>query len=83
MNMLKPAASSTALVTGSWFMAAPGAFDGQDGAMVGRTDLGSNSNGYFTPYWVNDGTKISMQPLNSVNDYEQPYYVQPSSPERR
>ncbi|MFC5374500.1 methyl-accepting chemotaxis protein [Brevundimonas faecalis] len=77
MNMLKPAATATPLVTGSWFMASPGAFDGMDAAMAGRTDLGSNSNGYFTPYWVNDGSKISMQPLNSVNDYEQPYYVQP------
>jgi methyl-accepting chemotaxis protein len=77
MNMLKPAASSTPLVTGSWFMAAPGAFDGLDGAMTGRTDLGSNANGNFTPYWVNDGSTISMQPLNSANDYEQPYYVQP------
>ena len=77
MNMLKPAATATPLVTGSWFMAAPGAFDGQDAAMIGRTDLGSNQNGYFTPYWVNDGSNISMQPLNSANDYEQPYYVQP------
>ena len=77
MNMLKPAASGTSLVTGSWFMSAPGAFDGMDSAMIGRTDLGSNSNGYFTPYWVNDGSKIIMQPLNSVDDYEQPYYVQP------
>ena len=77
MNMLKPAASSTPLVTGSWFMAAPGLFDGLDSAMAGRTDMGSNANGYFTPYWVNDGSTISMQPLNSANDYEQPYYVKP------
>ena len=77
MNMLKPAATATPLVTGSWFMAAPGAFDGMDAAMAGRTDLGSNANGYFTPYWVNDGSKISMQPLNSADDYSQPYYVQP------
>ncbi len=76
MAMLKPSATATPLVMGSWFMAAPGAFDGQDGAMAGRIDLGSNASGHFTPYWVNDGGQIVMQPLDTGNDYEQPYYTQ-------
>ena len=77
MAMLKPGATATPLVMGSWFIAAPGAFDGRDAALAGRTDLGANAAGNFLPYWVNDGGTITMQPLNAGNDYEQPYFTQP------
>ncbi len=76
MAMLKPAATATPLVMGSWFIAAPGAFDGRDAALAGRKDLGSNSAGNFLPYWVNDGGTITMQPLDTGVDYDQPYYTQ-------
>ena len=77
MAMMKPAATATPLVLGSWFIAAPGAFDGRDAALAGRVDLGSNAAGNFLPYWVNDGGVITMQPLNAGNDYEQPYFTLP------
>lgn len=35
MAMLKPGATATPLVMGSWFIAAPGAFDGRDAALAG------------------------------------------------
>ncbi|GAA0399524.1 methyl-accepting chemotaxis protein [Brevundimonas terrae] len=76
MAMMKPAASATPLVMGSWFIAAPNAFDGRDAALAGRLDLGSSSAGNFLPYWVNDGGTITMQPLDTGSDYEQPYYTQ-------
>ena len=74
--MLKPAATATPLVLGSWFMAAPDAFDGRDATMAGRTDLGSNSTGRFLPYWVNDSGQITMQPLDTGSDYDQAYFTQ-------
>jgi methyl-accepting chemotaxis protein len=77
MAMMKPAATATPLVLGSWFIAAPGAFDGRDASLAGRVDLGSNAAGNFLPYWVNDGGVITMQPLNAGNDYEQPYFTLP------
>src|SRR5690606_34978065 len=47
-----------------------------DAALAGRLDLGSSSAGNFLPYWVNDGGTITMQPLDTGSDYEQPYYTQ-------
>ena len=76
MAMLKPAATATPLVLGSWFIAAPNAFDGRDASLTNRVDLGSNASGNFLPYWVNDGGTITMQPLNSGNDYEEAYFTQ-------
>jgi len=76
MAMLKPAATATPIVLGSWFMAAPDAFDGQDATLGGRADLGSNKAGNFTPYWVNGGDgKITMEPLDTGNDYNEAYYT--------
>ncbi|MGH7020568.1 MAG: cache domain-containing protein, partial [Brevundimonas sp.] len=77
LAMLKPAASATPLVMGSWFMAAPDAFDGRDAAMAGRDDLGSNASGRFLPYWVNDGGTTTLQEPMESSDYELPYYKQP------
>ncbi|MBB4798943.1 methyl-accepting chemotaxis protein [Brevundimonas bullata] len=79
MAMLKPAAAATPLVMGSWFMAAPDAFDGRDAAMTGRADLGSNASGRFMTYWVNDGGTITLQKPMESSDYEEPYYAQPFS----
>ncbi|MBN9479523.1 MAG: methyl-accepting chemotaxis protein [Bordetella sp.] len=76
--MLKPAATATPLVLGAWFMAAPDAFDGRDGEMAGRTAAGSNSQGRFLPYWVNDGGQTRLQPLDSGTDYDQAYFTVPT-----
>ncbi|WP_312780413.1 methyl-accepting chemotaxis protein [Brevundimonas sp.] len=75
--MLKPAASATPLVMGSWFMAAPDAFDGRDAAMAGRDDLGSNASGRFLTYWVNDADTTTLQAPMESTDYEEPYFTQP------
>ena len=76
--MLKPAATATPLVMGSWFMAAPDAFDGRDAEMAGRTAAGSNTQGRFLPYWVNDAGQTSLQPLDTGSDYDQAYFTQPT-----
>ena len=76
MAMLKPGATATPVTLGSWFIAAPNAFDGQDAAMAGRAGTGSNKAGNFTPYWVNAGDgQLTMEPLNTGNDYNEPYYT--------
>jgi methyl-accepting chemotaxis protein len=75
VSMLKPNAESSDFVLGSWFIALPNAFDGKDAEMVGQTALGANSKGAFSPYWVHDGGKVIFQPLDSSDDYAQPYFA--------
>ena len=74
--MVKPAATATPLIMGSWFMAAPNAFDGQDAAYIGRDDLGSNAAGHFLLYWVNDGTSTKLQEAMESTDYAGAFYTQ-------
>jgi methyl-accepting chemotaxis protein len=75
VGMLKPNAESSDFVLGSWFIALPNTFDGKDAEMVGQTALGANSKGAFSPYWVHDGGKVIFQPLDSSDDYAQPYFA--------
>jgi methyl-accepting chemotaxis protein len=75
VGMLKPNAESSEFVLGSWFIALPNSFDGKDAEMVGQTALGANSKGAFSPYWVHDGGRVIFQPLDSSDDYAQPYFA--------
>jgi len=74
VQMLKPAATASSVVLGAWFMEVPGAFDGQGAAHLGDVGAGSNKLGQFTPYWVNDGGSVRMEPLDTGDDYDQPFY---------
>jgi methyl-accepting chemotaxis protein len=73
-QLIKPAASASPMILGSWFMEVPDALDGQDAAHMGDVTAGSNKAGQFTPYWVNDGGQLKLEPLDTGNDYEQPFY---------
>ena len=73
-QMLKPSASASPMILGAWFMEAPDAVDGQGAAHLGDTAAGSNKLGQFTPYWVNNGGQLSLEPLDTGTDYEQPFY---------
>ena len=73
-QLLKPSASASPMILGAWFMEIPDALDGQDAAHIGDTAGGSNKLGQFTPYWVNNGGQLSLEPLDTGTDYEQPFY---------
>jgi len=76
MAMLKPNLEVSKLVLGSWFFAAPNAFDGQDAAFVGRADMGSNSNGRFEPYWAHPTKdKVVMEPPEDADVFGAPFYA--------
>ena len=72
--MAKPAATLSPIVLDSWFMIAPGAWDGQDAALAGASVPGSNSAGNFAPFWVRraDGSIVS-EPTEPA-DYAEGYY---------
>ena len=74
MAMLKPALGSSKLVMGSWFFAAPNAFDGKDASFAGQTALGSNSSGSFEPYWAKLDGKINMEPPEDAQIFGEPFY---------
>ena len=74
-DMLRPAATASPMVLGAWFMEVPDALDGQDAAHLGDVAAGSNKLGQFTPYWVNDGGQVRLEPLDTGSDYEQPFYT--------
>jgi methyl-accepting chemotaxis protein len=73
-EMIKPAASASPMILGAWFMEVPNELDGLDEAHMGQVEMGSNKLGQFTPYWVNDGGTLSLEPLDTGSDYEQPFY---------
>ncbi|MFZ5730481.1 MAG: HAMP domain-containing protein, partial [Pseudomonadota bacterium] len=75
MAMLKPNLDASPLVMGSWFFAAPEAFDGRDAEFVGRADLGSNSSGRFEAYWARvDGADI-MEPPEDADVFDEAFYT--------
>jgi len=75
IELLKPNALSSDLVMGSWFFAAPNAWDGQDGANIGRKDLGSNSTGNFMPYLARHGETLNMEPPENADVYPLEFYA--------
>ncbi len=75
VELLKPNALSSDLVMGSWFFAAPNAWDGQDVANAGRKDLGSNSTGNFMPYLARDGETLTIEPPENADVYDEEFYA--------
>jgi len=73
-EMIKPAASASPMILGSWFMEIPNELDGADAAHMGDAAAGSNKLGQFTPYWVNNGGELRLEPLDTGTDYEQAFY---------
>ena len=75
MAMLKPNLDVSPLTMGSWFFAAPNAFDGQDAAFAGQKALGSNSQGRFEPYWAHAGGETIMEPPEDGDLFGEPFYT--------
>ncbi|CAN7493133.1 methyl-accepting chemotaxis protein [Phenylobacterium sp. LjRoot219] len=73
--MLKPNLNVSPLVMGSWFFAAPDAFDGQDAAFAGRRELGSNSAGRFETYWARVGDAITLEPPEDAAVFGEAFYT--------
>lgn len=78
-EILRRNAAASDLLIGAWFLAHQDGYDGRDAQMAGRTDLGSNSRGMFTPYWVKDNGKLVQQPLDTDDLYETDYLAMPFS----
>jgi methyl-accepting chemotaxis protein len=74
MSMLKPALGNSDLLMGSWFFAAPDAFDGRDAEFRGQKALGSNANGRFEPYWAKVDGQITMEPPEDAQVFGEPFY---------
>ncbi|WP_374469414.1 methyl-accepting chemotaxis protein [Phenylobacterium sp.] len=74
MAMLKPALDSSSLVMGSWFFAAPNAFDGRDAEFAGQKALGSNSTGSFEPYWARVDGQVTIEPPEDTQVFGEPFY---------
>ncbi|PZQ64327.1 MAG: chemotaxis protein [Phenylobacterium zucineum] len=75
VDILKRNVTSSDLVMGSWYFAAPNAWDGQDAAFAGRRDVGANSTGNFMPYIARQGGSISMEPPENKDVYDEEFYA--------
>ena len=74
VDMLKANVERNQLAFGSWFTEAPNAFDGQSPQMAGKTELGSDKNGAFNPYWTK--TKAGGYTLTvAESDYTAEWYT--------
>ncbi len=75
LALIRPQATVQDTVLGSWFMEVPGAFDPAGSAYAGNAASGSDAAGRFTPYYVQEGGKVILQPMDAGDEYEQPYYT--------
>jgi methyl-accepting chemotaxis protein len=74
LSMLKPALGTSELVMGSWFFAAPDAFDGRDADFAGQKALGSNSTGSFEPYWAKVDGQVTIEPPEDSQVFGEPFF---------
>jgi methyl-accepting chemotaxis protein len=74
MQIARSNLESSDLVMGSWFFAAPEAFDGRDAEFVGQRDLGSNTNGRFEPYWAKSDEAVIMEPPEDDQVFTSDFY---------
>ena len=75
MATLKPNIDASPLILGSWIVAEPNGFDGQDAANVGRP---GSETGEFMAYWVrNSAGNVVLQPMNGRSEYGRDYYKMP------
>jgi methyl-accepting chemotaxis protein len=77
LAMLKPILESGAKYLGVWTLWEPDVLDGWDMDYSGRTDLGSDALGRFTPYYVRDGGAIILEVPDSGQGYGAVYYTAP------
>ena len=67
-------AEASPLVMGSWFFAAPDAWDGLDAEFVGMTETGSNAQGRLEPYWARVDGKLLLEPPADELVFSEPFF---------
>jgi methyl-accepting chemotaxis protein len=77
MRMLESSLTANPSFLGIWTLWEPDSLEGSDLATIGRTGLGSDTLGRFTPYFVRDGSSIILQVPEAADGYEAPYYQIP------
>jgi len=74
MQIARANLDASELVVGSWYFAAPDAFDGRDAEMTGNRALGSNANGRFEPYWAKSNGQVIMEPPEDDQVFTADFY---------
>ncbi|MFH2114531.1 MAG: methyl-accepting chemotaxis protein [Spirochaetota bacterium] len=77
MNILKSSLAANPTFLGIWTLWEPDSLDGGDASSAGNRDLGSDSLGHFTPYFVRNGPGIILQVPEATDGYEAAYYQIP------
>ncbi|MDP2227117.1 MAG: cache domain-containing protein, partial [Moraxellaceae bacterium] len=67
-------AGASPLVMGSWFFAAPDAWDGLDAEFAGMTDTGSNAQGRLEPYWARVDGQLILEPPADELVFTEPFF---------
>ena len=67
-------ASASPLVMGSWFFAAPDAWDGRDVEFAGLTETGSNAQGRLEPYWARVEGNLVLEPPADELVFGEPFF---------
>lgn len=78
LKTIRPRLEDSPLILGSWFFAAPDAWDGQDAANLGKKDEGANSLGRLTPYYARPNGQVVLEPLEDADAYGGEYYTAPA-----
>jgi methyl-accepting chemotaxis protein len=79
LNTLRPRLDGSPLILGSWFFAAPDAWDGQDAVNAGKTANGANANGRLMPYFARPDGEVVLEPLEDAAVYGEEFYKSPAS----
>jgi len=79
LAMLKPIVQSDRHFFGIWTLWEPEALEGRDSDYAGRTDLGSDTRGRFTPYFVRHDGGIIFEVPEAEAAYGADYYAMPRS----
>ena len=75
LSMLEGVAKKNPDALGVYLAYKPDAFDEQDRSFEGDSDLGSNDDGRFAPYWNRFGDDLSLDPLEDLES--QDWYATP------
>ncbi len=79
LAMLRPVLGISDQFVGIWTLWEPDALEGNDAAWAGRTELGSDARGRFTPYVVRTNGGLALEVPNSEDGYGEGYYTIPKA----
>ncbi len=77
LSMVKSILENDDTFVGVWTLWEPDALEGSDRDYAGRTDLGSDARGRFTPYYVRDKGSFILEVPDADTGYSADYYTDP------